>query len=60
MIQVPKKCSAIAVVAAIRNKFLVERREVEFIVVCDTRKEQPTLLQELNDAQVLYLYLHHK
>ncbi|XP_077300807.1 meiosis regulator and mRNA stability factor 1-like protein isoform X2 [Arctopsyche grandis] len=55
--QVPKKCSAIAVVAAIRNTFLVGRREVEFVVVCDTRKEQPTLLQELNDAQINLLHV---
>lgn len=39
-------------VAAIRNKFLTGRREADFVVVCDVKKEAPNRLQELNDAQV--------
>lgn len=50
--QVPRGCSAIDVVAAIRAKFLVGRREADFVVVCDVRKELPNRLQELNDSQV--------
>ncbi|OWR42532.1 putative limkain b1 [Danaus plexippus plexippus] len=49
---VPRGCSAINVVAAIRSKFLTGRREADFVVVCDVRKETPQKLQELNDAQV--------
>lgn len=50
--QVPRGCSAIDVVAAIRAKFLPGRREADFVVVCDVRKEVAYRLQELNDAQV--------
>lgn len=48
----PRGCSAIDVVAAIRAKFLSGRREADFVVVCDVRKEAANRLQELNDAQV--------
>ncbi|KAL0841176.1 hypothetical protein ABMA28_014919 [Loxostege sticticalis] len=50
--QIPRGCSAIDVVVAIRAKFLEGRLEGEFIVVCDARKEAQFRLQELNDAQV--------
>lgn len=57
LFQVPRGCSAIDVVAAIRAKFLLGRREADFVVVCDVRKEAPARLQELNDAQVInYLF----
>lgn len=52
MSKVPRGCSAIDVVAAIRAKFLTCRREADFVVVCDVRKEMPHRLKELNDAQV--------
>ncbi|CAH2037602.1 unnamed protein product, partial [Iphiclides podalirius] len=55
--QVPRGCSAIDVVAAIRAKFLTGRREADFIVVCDVRKEAPNRLQELNDAQVSLIHV---
>ncbi|XP_059045300.1 meiosis regulator and mRNA stability factor 1-like [Achroia grisella] len=55
--QVPRGCSAIDVVAAIRNKFLPGRREADFVVVCDVRKEAPSRLQELNDAQVSLIHV---
>ncbi|XP_052759565.1 meiosis regulator and mRNA stability factor 1 [Galleria mellonella] len=55
--QVPRGCSAIDVVAAIRNKFLIGRREADFVVVCDARKEAPNRLQELNDAQVSLIHV---
>lgn len=38
--------------SAIRAKFLLGRREADFVVVCDVRKESALRLQELNDAQV--------
>ncbi|XP_034830652.1 meiosis regulator and mRNA stability factor 1 isoform X1 [Maniola hyperantus] len=55
--QVPRGCSAIDVVAAIRAKFLTGRREADFVVVCDVRKETPHRLQELNDAQVNLIHV---
>ncbi|XP_052740437.1 meiosis regulator and mRNA stability factor 1 [Bicyclus anynana] len=55
--QVPRGCSAIDVVAAIRAKFLTGRREAEFVVVCDVRKETPLRLHELNDAQVNLIHV---
>ncbi|XP_050346256.1 meiosis regulator and mRNA stability factor 1 [Nymphalis io] len=55
--QVPRGCSAIDVVAAIRAKFLTGRREADFVVVCDVRKETPNRLQELNDAQVSLIHV---
>ncbi|XP_045535658.1 meiosis regulator and mRNA stability factor 1 [Papilio machaon] len=55
--QVPRGCSAIDVVAAIRAKFLPGRREAEFVVVCDVRKEAANRLQELNDSQVNLIHV---
>ncbi|XP_068632213.1 meiosis regulator and mRNA stability factor 1 [Battus philenor] len=55
--QVPRGCSAIDVVSAIRAKFLTGRREADFVVVCDVRKEAPNRLQELNDAQVNLIHV---
>lgn len=49
---VPKKHSAAAVVQRIRQFFLKNYREAEFLVVCDIRKEKPQIVQELHDAQV--------
>ncbi|XP_049868975.1 meiosis regulator and mRNA stability factor 1 isoform X2 [Pectinophora gossypiella] len=56
--QVPRGCSAIDVVAAIRNKFLTGgRREADFVVVCDVRKESVNRLQELNDSQISLIHV---
>lgn len=55
--QVPRGCSAIDVVSSLRAKFLAGRREADFVVVCDVRKEQPNKLQELNDAQVSLIHV---
>lgn len=39
--------------AAIRAKFVRDgKREADFVVVCDVRKETTSRLVELNDAQV--------
>lgn len=51
--QIPHGKSAILVVQAIRERFFSGYREAEFVVVCDVKKENPTIIQELNDAQVL-------
>ncbi|GBP33627.1 Meiosis regulator and mRNA stability factor 1 [Eumeta japonica] len=49
--------NAIDIVAAIRTKFLPGRREADFVVVCDVRKESTWRLQELNDAQVSLIHV---
>lgn len=50
--QVPKHKNAAAVVQKIRQIFLENHRESEFVVVCDIKKENPQLIQELHDSQV--------
>lgn len=52
--QVPKHRNAAAVVQKIREIFLENHKESEFIVVCDIKKESPQLIQELHDSQVNY------
>lgn len=39
---------------AIRDRFFIGYREAEFLVVCDVKKENAQVVQELNDAQVSY------
>lgn len=51
--QVPRNKSAAAVVQRIREAFLENYRESEFIVVCDIKKESPHIIQELHDSQVI-------
>lgn len=53
---VPKKYSAAAVVQRIRQFFLRNYREAEFLVVCDIKKEKPQIVQELHDAQVCQIF----
>ncbi|KAG0718693.1 Meiosis regulator and mRNA stability factor 1 [Chionoecetes opilio] len=55
--QVPKGLSATHVVQAIRTRFFNNHREVEFMCVCDTLKENSTILEELNDAQVNVMHV---
>ena len=50
---VPKGKSAQAVVQKIRRVFFQEKREVEFMCVCDTSKEKKSVIEELNKAQVI-------
>lgn len=38
----------------IRDSFFDGYREAEFIVVCDVKKENNQVVQELNDAQVKF------
>lgn len=54
--QVPKGRSAVVIAQAIRDKFFVGYRETEFLVVCDVKKENAQVIQELNDAQVIYFF----
>lgn len=49
---VPKGKSAQAVVQKIRKVFFKDKREVEFMCVCDTSKEKRAVIEELNKAQV--------
>lgn len=37
----------------IRDMFFSGYREAEFLVVCDVKKENSQVIQELNDAQVI-------
>ena len=54
---IPKGKSAFAVAQKIRNEFFEEKREAEFICVCDTMKENGDVIDGLNDAQVrTYVY----
>ena len=49
---VPKGKSALAIVRKLRSVFFKERREVEFMCVCDISKEKKAVIEELNKAQV--------
>lgn len=44
-------------VQRIRQKFFVGHVEAEFLCVCDIRKEAPSVIQELNDAQVSVIHV---
>lgn len=54
--QVPRQKNAAAVVQKIREEFLENHRESEFVVVCDIKKENPQIIQELHDSQVQFFY----
>ncbi|CAH1135931.1 unnamed protein product [Ceutorhynchus assimilis] len=56
-VRVPKMKSASAVVQKIREIFLENYRESEFVVVCDVTKEHPQIVQELNDSQVNLIHV---
>ncbi|XP_034248491.1 meiosis regulator and mRNA stability factor 1 isoform X2 [Thrips palmi] len=55
--QVPKGRSAVAVAQLIRERFFDGRREAEFLVVCDVKKENSQIISELNDAQVNLIHV---
>lgn len=55
--QVPKNRSSAALVQKIRQTFLENYRESEFVVVCDVKKESPQVIQELHDAQVMLVHV---
>lgn len=50
--QVPKYKCASNLVHRIRDIFMVNYREAEFVVVCDVKKENPQIIQDLHDTQV--------
>lgn len=50
--QIPKNKSAAAIVQRIREIFLENHREAEFVVVCDIKKECAQIIQDLHDSQV--------
>jgi hypothetical protein len=45
------------VAQVIRDRFFDGYREAEFLVVCDVKKENSQVIQELNDAQVILVIL---
>ncbi|XP_052765793.1 meiosis regulator and mRNA stability factor 1-like isoform X2 [Mya arenaria] len=49
---VPSGKSALQVVQVIREIFIAENREAEFMCACDTHRESRTVIQELNQAQI--------
>lgn len=51
-VRIPNCHQAIAVVEAIRQRFLMNYREAEFVVVCDVLKERKEVVIDLNNAQV--------
>lgn len=55
---VPKGKSALHFVSKIRNQFFVGHTEAEFMCVCDTKKEFPDTIQELQDAQVTIAHIN--
>lgn len=58
--QVPKNKSATAVVQRLREMFLENYRESEFVVVCDVKKENSMVIHDLHDAQVIVLQYFSK
>ncbi|XP_060522951.1 meiosis regulator and mRNA stability factor 1 isoform X2 [Cylas formicarius] len=56
-VSVPKMKSASVVVQKLREVFLKKYRESEFVVVCDVKKENPQIIQELHDSQVDLLHV---
>uniref|UniRef100_A0A8D8QAS1 Meiosis arrest female protein 1 n=1 Tax=Cacopsylla melanoneura TaxID=428564 RepID=A0A8D8QAS1_9HEMI len=55
--QIPRGRSALSVAQTIRDNFFDGYREVEFVVVCDVKKENAQIIQELNDAQVNLIHV---
>ncbi|XP_026676086.1 LOW QUALITY PROTEIN: meiosis regulator and mRNA stability factor 1 [Diaphorina citri] len=55
--QIPRGRSALSVAQSIRDNFFDGYREVEFVVVCDVKKENAQIIQELNDAQVNLIHV---
>ena len=51
-VSIPRNDSAFQAVQAIRHRFFNNRKEVEFMCVCDTLKENRRVLKELDEAQV--------
>ena len=52
---VPRGKSAATVAQCLRERFLnPDVREAEFLCVCDVSKESPSIISDLNDAQVVF------
>ncbi|XP_046650849.1 meiosis regulator and mRNA stability factor 1-like isoform X2 [Daphnia pulicaria] len=56
-VRLPNCYHGMAVVEAIRQRFLVNYREAEFLVVCDVNKEKKELITNLNNAQVTVVHV---
>nr|XP_022317028.1 meiosis regulator and mRNA stability factor 1-like [Crassostrea virginica] len=55
---VPRWKSALSIVQVIRDSLFADHREVEFMCVCDTSKENKDIIQELNAAQVNVVHIN--
>lgn len=55
--QVPKNKCASNLVHRIREIFMVHYREAEFVVVCDVKKENAQVIQDLHDTQVNLIHV---
>ncbi|PIK45383.1 putative meiosis arrest female protein 1-like [Apostichopus japonicus] len=55
---VPSGKSAFEVVRRIRDRFFEGHREAEFMCVCDIKKENSTVIEELNNAQVTVAHIN--
>ncbi|XP_071966064.1 meiosis regulator and mRNA stability factor 1-like [Antedon mediterranea] len=55
---VPRGRSALVLVQRIRDQFFGGHREAEFMCVCDINKENNSVIQELNDAQVTVAHIN--
>lgn len=53
----PRGRSALVAVQRIRERFFGGHQEAEFVCVCDIRKEAPSIIQELNDAQISVVHV---
>ncbi|XP_048575860.1 uncharacterized protein LOC5520570 isoform X1 [Nematostella vectensis] len=55
---VPRGKSALSVVGKIRKVFFANKREVEFMCVCDINKEKKEVIEDLNKAQVTVVHIN--
>ncbi|KAJ8037600.1 Meiosis regulator and mRNA stability factor 1 [Holothuria leucospilota] len=55
---VPSGKSAFEVVRRIRDRFFEGHREAEFMCVCDIKKENSAVIEELNNAQVTVAHIN--
>ena len=48
----PKGATASHLIQAVRAKYFKDKKEAEFMVVCDTLKESSHLINDIHEAQV--------
>ena len=52
--KVPRWSTASNLIQAVRLKYFTDKKEAEFMVVCDINKENTQMVNEIQDAQVSY------